>query len=98
MHREEKKYDICKINDIRLLRIKEGDFIDFSNVADKVWYIPKKYDCKLLDFYITEFLKFLTFYSDSIPSVNVKRDKNKILEYKTLVFEKSLLYLYPEFS
>ena len=98
LHREEKKYDICKNNGIRLFRIKEGDFLDFSNVADRVWYIPKKCNCTLLDFYITEFLKFLTFWSDSIPSVNVKRDKNKILEFKTLVFEKSLLYLYPEIS
>ena len=30
-------------------------------------------------FFFYHILKFLTFWSDSIPSVNVKRDKNKII-------------------
>ena len=94
--REEKKYQICKANHIRLFRIKEGKFVDFADTADRVWYIPKKCDDEKLSFYITEYLKFLTFYSTHLPDVNVARDKKEILEYKTLRMEDSLLYLYPE--
>lgn len=38
--REEKKYTICKENDIRLFRIKEGEFSGFVDSADRVWYVP----------------------------------------------------------
>ncbi len=96
LSREEKKYQICKNNNIRLFRIKEGSFRGFSSNADRIWYIPKKRDYQLLDFHITDFLKHLTFYSDSLPDVNVARDKSKILEFKTLSLEDSLLFLYPE--
>lgn len=96
--REEKKYQVCKNNQIRLFRIKEGAFVDFSNSADRVWYIPKNCKYDVLDSYITDFLKFLTFWSIKLPDINVKRDKFEILEYKTLRLEDSLDYLHPEVS
>ena len=40
----------------------------------------------------------MTFGSNYIPSINIKRDKNEILEYKTLKFEHSLASLYPDLS
>ena len=95
--REEKKYQICKENHIRLFRIKEG-VKGFTAGADRTWYIPKKRDYKLLDFYITEFLKHLTFFSGNLPDVNVARDKAEILEFKTLRLVDSFLYLYPEIA
>ncbi len=98
LSREEKKYKICKENQIRLFRIKEGDFVDFSNTADRVWYIPKKCEYRFLDLHIEELLNFLTFWADTIPSVDVRRDKNEILEYKTLNLEESLLFLYPQIA
>ncbi len=98
LEREEKKYQICKENNIRLLRIKEGLFKGFDNTADRKWYIPKKCSYQELDFYITEYLKFLTFFSCNIPNVNVAKDKNEILEYKTLRYEDSLSYLFPELA
>ncbi len=94
--REEKKYQICKKNSIRLFRIKEGQFKGFHENADKIWYIPKKCDDQLLDSYITEFLKQLTFFTHNLPSVNVARDRKEILEYRTLKLEDSLLYLFPD--
>lgn len=96
--REEKKYQICKENNIRLFRIKEGTFTGFSNTADRIWYIPKKYDHKLLNFYITDFLKHLAFGSTTLPDVDAARDKTEIMEYKTLRLEESLLFLYPEIA
>lgn len=96
--REEKKYQICKENNIRLFRIKEGDFKGFAENADRTWFIPKKRDYQLLDFYITDFLKHLTFWSVKLPDVNVERDKTEIQEYKTLKLEDSLAYLYPDLA
>lgn len=94
--REEKKYRICKENGIRLFRIKEGSFNGFADVADRIWYIPSKHDDQVLDIYITEFLKILTFGSSDIPDVNVERDRSEILEFKTLRLESSLAFQYPE--
>ncbi len=96
--REEKKYAICKEKQIRLFRIKEGTFEGFSDNADRTWYIPKKCDEQLLSFYITDFLKHLTFFSNDLPDVNVTRDKAEILEYKTLKLEESLKFLNPEIA
>jgi len=93
--REEKKYQICKENQVRLFRIKEGTLTGFSENADRIWYIPKKCDNAQLDLYIKDFLKFLTFFSTDLPDVNVARDKTEILEYKTLRLEDSLMYLHP---
>ena len=94
--REEKKYSICKEHQVRLFRIKEGDFKGFTNTSDRTWYIPKKCDNKLLSVYISEYLKFLTMGGVKLPVVDIDRDKAEILEYKTLRLEDSLAYLYPE--
>ena len=96
--REEKKYKICKENNIRLFRIKEGSVRRLSDVADRIWFIPKKCDSKQLDFYISDFLKNLTFWSVKLPDINVEKDKAEILEYKTLRMEDSLLILNPELA
>lgn len=98
LSREEKKYHICKENHIRLFRIKEGSFTDFADNADRIWFIPPKCDYQLLDFYITDLLKHLIFWSANLPDVNVARDKLEILEFKTLRFEDSLAALYPEIA
>lgn len=95
MRREEKKYQICKNNQIRLLRIKEGTFTGFSDTADKIWYIPQKYDEDTLSYYIKEFLKELSFWGKNNPKVDVKADKKEIMEFRTLKLEDSLAYLYP---
>ena len=95
LEREEKKYRICKDNNIRLFRIKEGEFKGFNDTADKKWYIPQNCSYDQLNFYINEYLKFLTFSSFRSFDVNVERDKAEILEYKTLKYEDSLSYLYP---
>ena len=67
--REEKKYRICKEHQIRLFRIKEGDFKGFTSTSDRTWYIPKKCDNKLLSVYISEYLKFLTMGGVKLPIV-----------------------------
>lgn len=98
LEREVKKYSVCKEKQIRLFRIKEGSFDGFSENADRTWYIPKKCDDQLLSFYITDFLKHLTFFSPDLPEVNVARDRAEILEYKTLKLEESLKFLKPEIA
>lgn len=94
--REVKKYDVCKENGIRLFRIKEGEFTGFKNSADRTWYIPRKCDSEKLNFYITELLKQLSFFSTNLPDVNIERDRNEILEYKTLKYKDSLEAQYPD--
>ena len=37
-------------------------------------------------------------YVANLPDVNVARDKDEILEFKTLRLEDSLLYLHPEIA
>ncbi|MBR0092150.1 MAG: zinc-ribbon domain-containing protein [Lachnospiraceae bacterium] len=96
--REEKKYRICKENQIRLFRIKEGEFAGFTETADRAWYVPPKYDYQTLNYYITIYLKALSWDGKRIPVVNVERDKAEILEYRTLPFEDSLAFLYPEIA
>ena len=98
LSREEKKYKICKENQIRLFRIKEESFGGFNDNADRIWYIPKKHDDQLLDFYITDFLKQLTFWSANLPDIDVARDRPEILEFKTLRLEDSLLFLHPKIA
>ena len=93
---ERKKYQICKSNNIRLFRIKEGEFKGFDDVADRIWYIPRKCENKLLDFYILEYLKFLTMGGVELPLVNVEKDKKEILEFKSLKYEDSLAFIFPE--
>jgi rubrerythrin len=95
---EQKKYQICKKNNIRLFRIKEGDFKGFNDVADSIWYIPSKCDKELLNFYITEYLKNLTMGGKKLPIVDVKNDKNEILEFKTLRMEDSFAYQFPDIA
>lgn len=98
LFREEKKYLACRQKGIRLFRIKEGNFSGFTNVADKIWYIPKKCNYQTLDYYIEDFLKHLTFWGINLPDVNVARDKFKILEYRTLKLQDSLLFLHPKIA
>lgn len=95
--REKKKYQICKEHNIRLFRIKEGKFKGFNDVADKIWYIPKKCSDKMLSQYIMEFLKALWLRGPQLPiQIDVGKDKVEILKYKTLRLEDSLEYINPE--
>lgn len=96
--REERKYQICKENSIRLLRIKEGTVNGHADAADKVWYIPKNFDYASLNSCITEYLQFLVGDDISSLQVDIEKDKNTILEYKTLKYEKSLAFLYPDIA
>lgn len=98
LSREEKKYHICQENHIRLFRIKEGAFAGFADNADRIWFIPQKCDAQQLNFYISDFLKQLTFWSSELPSVDVERDKSEILEFKTLRLEDSLAFINPKLA
>ncbi len=93
---EQKKFQICKKNHIRLFRIKEGKFNGYSPVADRIWYIPRKCSNKKLSYYILECLKSLNNENVILPEVDVEKDKAEILEYKTLKLEDSLLFINPE--
>lgn len=80
--REKKKYNLCKENGIRLFRIREGVFNGFLDNADRTWYVPLNCVGDDLDIYIIQILQQLTLTSVyCLPSVNVKRDRFRILEY-----------------
>lgn len=41
LEREKKKYAICKAHQITLIRVKEDTGLQWKDVADAVYYIPK---------------------------------------------------------
>ena len=94
--REKKKYQLCKDNNIRLFRIKEGTFEGFLDNADRTWYIPKKCSHKELNLYVADYLYFLTFGGSGLPIIDIEKDRNEILEFRTFKVEDSLLFLNPK--
>lgn len=98
INREVRKYKTCKEKGIRLFRIREGSFSGFKDNADRTWYVSNKRDYFELNYHIFDILRFLTFYSKDLPSIDVERDKNEILEYKTVRYKDSLASHYPNIA
>ncbi len=97
------KYQFCKSQGIRLLRIKEATGEEWSDVADKVFYISKK-DRDELQSAIQTLIGILEvdktkngtkFVEDIKNLVDIERDSNTILEYLHEV-PNSLVELRPD--
>lgn len=64
--REERKYRICKEKNIKLIRIKEGQFSEndwFKSFADETFYIKKRPSDKDMDMFLISFFSKLTSFS-----------------------------------
>lgn len=103
---EKKKFQICKSNNIRLIRIKEG--VEFEIVspseADKTFYIKNSADRRelesLIDFILHDLTKFIAKKSFVYRSfdVNIDRDEFEIRKYMNNLKNGSLKDLYPEIA
>ncbi|MBP3546849.1 MAG: hypothetical protein J6K16_06960 [Alphaproteobacteria bacterium] len=105
IHKEQKKYKICKKNNIYLIRLKEKNNSAIDN-ADECICIPDLYKYENLNIYIPYILhklnvlisKFDNKRTNVFPSydIDIKRDKAKILnEYITEYKKGSFGELYP---
>lgn len=92
--REAKKYAICKEKGIYLYRVKE-ESSEHTN-ADKTFNIPRfSYDnLSPLNNVIKTIVKEIA--NDSNSDVDIERDIFDILIYKTIKYEDSLAFLYPD--
>ena len=109
-YREQKKYQICKENDIYLIRLKEKDDSILNN-ADECYVFPNLYIGKNLERIIPKILRKIDYSIDkflkldnTLPliktyDVDIKRDKLKILkEYSTELKKESFGELYPDLA
>lgn len=100
--REEQKYQLCKENGIKLIRLRE-EMPEFpSDIADDMFGMERLYEPKNLEQMLGELLKRIN-YSETwmlgCPiDINISRDRPEILRYKTDLKTRSLNYLYPEIA
>ena len=100
--REERKYQLCKQNGIKLIRLREKMPEFPSNIADDMFGMERLYEPTNLEKMLGELLKRIN-YSETwmlgCPiDINVARDRPEILRYKTDLITKSLKYLHPEIA
>lgn len=86
-----KKYQICKDNGINLIRVSE--FVNNVHCYDSCFVRDNNTDKALSDVII----RLLTSLTDVEVSVDVERDRSKILQqYITVLRNKSISHRYPE--
>ena len=99
LKREEKKYKICRDKNIKLIRLREEDAPMTAFIADDQWIKKDLYKTENLEYIIIELLKNLNYRGIKCPvNVNIKRDKQKILQYKTIEKRNSLGDKYPNIA
>ena len=90
--REKKKYDVCKANQITLIRVKENVESHREDVADAIYYIPKVRTYTKLEETINAILDAIDRNSNmwtrknplcfhSVVRANLERDRTDILSY-----------------
>lgn len=98
--REKIKYQYCKENKIKLIRIKEASS-DCWDIADKIYHRDNLDDRKNLQNLIIVVLQDIELprgtFMFHCPDVNIERDKNEILNsYHTKQLENSLEKTHPK--
>ena len=79
--REVRKYQFCRKNNIFLYRVKEENKQKWSNVADKIYYVPKKIKKDVIS--LEQVIRAIIAEIDAsiVSDINILRDKNEIQEY-----------------
>ena len=99
LKREEKKYKLCKSKNIKLVRLRETEAPLSAFIADIQLCRNKLYEYSVLEHTIQLLLEHLNFSSIGCPiDVNIKRDKQEILQYKTIEKKNSLQDKYPNIA
>ena len=102
--RENFKFLECKRLGLKLYRIKEGEESNIKGVADKIYYLKKGEDKRLLSSLIRTVINdLLSFFQNqsqvlTIPDIDVKKDEFKIRNYMQELKCDSLADLYPEIA
>lgn len=102
IRREERKYQLCKNNGIKLIRLREKMPEFPSDIADEMYGMERLYEPKNLELMLGELLKHINFsetWMFGCPiDINISRDRPEILRYKTDLKTRSFNFLYPEIA
>ena len=110
IYREQIKYEICRKNHIKLIRIKEKDIFSNEPIADEIISVPGLGDSpKSLEIAIRIIIDDLDTRSNPLTRkhiydthspiiINLKKDKYKIREYMPDLKKKSLADLRPDLA
>lgn len=97
--REQKKYRLCRENNIKLIRLREKFPELGSDIADKQFGGEDLYEHRNLESVIHQLLSFLYFKGFGHPNdVSIERDQYKILKFSQELDGPSFLSEYPELT
>ena len=100
--REEKKYQLCKEQGIKLIRFREESTPLGSMTADYIWARNDLYTIGILELTLREVLRRLTFLKvgrfQYLVDVIVERDRYEILQFHNSIRKNSLLDDYPQIA
>ncbi len=92
-----KKYEICKENNIKLVRIREKQCQQIENIADICYYLKQENNKDLNNAvrFLFDCIKTLTNKTFEIPDINWKRDIHKAEELIDLSIKENSVANYP---
>ena len=95
--KETKKYEFCKMHEIRLIRVKEITEQSWNDTADENYYVPEitKRNFQTLEPIIRHLLVSIGNCKQATFEVNIEKNKNEILNYLSKV-ENSLAEKRPD--
>jgi DNA-directed RNA polymerase subunit RPC12/RpoP len=97
LKREEKKYELCKTKNIKLVRFREEEAPLSAFIADTQFCRDRLYEHSTLEHTIQLLLERLNFKGIGCPlDVNIERDKYEILKYKYELKKDTLLDKFPD--
>lgn len=102
IEREKRKYQICKKNKIKLIRLREKMPEFPSNIADQMFCMEKLYEPENLENMLRDLIKRINFSAGWLRTcpvdINITRDRQEILKYKTDLKLKSFQHTYPQIA
>ena len=99
LKREQEKYKLCNSHGIRLIRLREKGYDLGSDIADYGFVYENLYKHNVLEYAITELLKFLLCHPLTLPfDINIERDKNEIFNNIYKIEEDSFEKNFPELA
>ena len=103
IHREQRKYKLCRNKGIKFIRLREKQSEQFSQNCDIEICRENLYTYKVLEPTINFLLDRLgSFYKPCFKpimyDINIQRDKQKILQYKTIIKNGSLQDTFPKIA
>ena len=102
LEREQRKYKICKDQNITLIRMREKKSLSLINISDFEISGDKLYLYNNLEIAIADLINLLRALGNGFcnynNNINIKKDKYKILQYKTRLKGETLQEKYPQIA